>query len=138
MTRMTAFRYDTRISLHHTDAAGVLFYSRLFELAHDAYERFLESAGFPLSELLDGRERLLLIVHAEADYHSPLRVADPVTIVVRPAGIGRHSFTLSYEFYTTGEKVAARVQTVHVAVDAASGRKAELPGPLRAGLEKYV
>jgi hypothetical protein len=37
------YTYQTTIRLHHTDAAGVVFFSNLFVIAHDAYESFLES-----------------------------------------------------------------------------------------------
>ena len=33
------------VRLHHTDAAGVIFCSRLLELAHEAYEALLDEAG---------------------------------------------------------------------------------------------
>ncbi len=41
------FTYKTKISLHDTDAAGIIFFANQFKIVHDAYEDLLESFGFP-------------------------------------------------------------------------------------------
>ena len=65
------YHYQTTIRLHQTDAAGVVFFSNLFVIAHDAYESFLES-HLPLNAILSDGVYIIPIVHAEADYLLPL------------------------------------------------------------------
>jgi 4-hydroxybenzoyl-CoA thioesterase len=67
------------IRLPHTDAAGVIFYPRIFEIEEELFERWLELGGFSVRAMIDGRLAPTPIVHCEADYRMPLRVGDRVT-----------------------------------------------------------
>jgi len=71
------FGYNCVIRLHHTDAAGVVFFASLFTLAHECYEAFLDNVS-PLGKLLTDGDVLIPIVHAEADFKLPLRVSGAV------------------------------------------------------------
>ena len=53
------FEYRFSIRLHDTDAAGVLFFAHLLRHAHDAYEAFMEQAGFGLVGLIAGMPVIL-------------------------------------------------------------------------------
>ena len=44
--------YQTKIKLHDTDAAGILFFANQFKMVHDAYEGLLEMIGFGFAELI--------------------------------------------------------------------------------------
>ena len=107
------FRYSTCLKLRDTDAAGVAFFASYYAMAHDAYEAFLSENGRPLNSWLD--QVHLPIVHSEADYQAPLRLADPFDIELTCLKIGERSFTMAYLFCSEGE-VLASVKTVHVAV----------------------
>ena len=50
---MNIFYYQTKIKLHETDAAGVIFFNNLFKIAHDAYEALLEKINFSIKEILE-------------------------------------------------------------------------------------
>ena len=82
------FIHQTTIRLHHTDAAGLLFFADQFKLAHDAYESFMESIGYPFAPLLRTSQYLLPIVHAEADYGAALSTGDKITIQVTAERVG--------------------------------------------------
>ena len=70
------FIYQTKIKLHETDAAGLLFFSNQFKIIHDAYEGLLENLGFGFAQLIREKEFFLPIVHTESDYKLPLFVGD--------------------------------------------------------------
>ena len=70
------YTYQTKIKLHETDAAGLLFFSNQFKLVHDAYEELLETIGLGFAELIRNKDYFLPIVHAEADFKLPLFVDD--------------------------------------------------------------
>lgn len=118
------------IHLHDTDAAGRLYFAHQFRLAHEAYESFMTTLGFPLSDILKAGRFGLPIVRAEADYKASLRVGDEISIEVKPMRIGQTSFTLLSRFVRQGHTVG-RVSTVHVSVDARRGTKRPLPARLR-------
>lgn len=129
------FEYRFSIRLHDTDAAGVLFFAHLLRYAHDAYEAFMEQAGFSLAELIDGAGPHLPLVHAEADFPAPLRHGERVRVRLRLARLGGSSFTLEYEFLGSEGGIRARARTVHVAIAPGGGGPVPLPAALRRRLE---
>src|SRR5438105_9843348 len=77
-----AFAETRQIRFQDVDAAGIIFYSRLFELCHDLWARFLAASGCPLPQLLADRSLVLPIRHAEADYFRPLRFGDDIEVAL--------------------------------------------------------
>ncbi len=128
------FVHHTAIRLHNTDAAGLLFFADQFQLAHDAYESFMESIGYPFAEQLRTAPYLLPIVHAEADFVKPLLTGDRITIQVVAERIGDTSFTLGYTLLRNQSEMVGTVKTVHVLIDKRDGRKRSLLPEFRAKL----
>ncbi len=131
------FSVVSTVKLHHTDAAGVLFFVNYFKIAHDAYEEFLEAIGLDIVHLIDRSPFLLLIAHAEADYKKPQRVGDKITVEIKVEHIGNSSFTLVYRIIDASGEEATSVKTVHAALDKKSGKVIRLPEDLKANLKKY-
>lgn len=127
--------YQTKIKLHETDAAGILFFTNQLKLVHDAYEALFEHIGFGLAEIIREKDYFIPIVHSEADYKSPLAVGDLVEIQTEVANVGKTSFTLSYKLLNTMQEIVGTAQTVHVAVDKATRKKLPLPPDLQAKLK---
>lgn len=125
------YRHPYTPRLGDTDAAGVIYFARLLERAHEAYEDFLAGAGLPLQDWLEQGPHLPL-VHAEADYHAPLRLGRRLGIELRLADLGRSSFSLEYRFLDADDNLLASARTVHVAM--AEGRAVALPPRLRQAL----
>ena len=67
------FVHPVTVRLHHTDAAGVIFCSRLLELAHEAYEALLDEAGLSVGRILADGALRLPVVALEAEFNA----ADP-------------------------------------------------------------
>lgn len=146
---MSTLIYTTQIRLHHTDAAGLLFFGNQFHLMHDAYEHVLESLKFSFRDMLKRRRYFLPIVHAEADYKKPLAVGDQIEIHVQVAHIGRTSFSFTYEIYRivphankksrkANEKICVGTgKTVHVTINKSTHQKMTLPKECRNALEHF-
>jgi len=126
--------FETVIRLQHTDAAGVIFYARLFDLAHLAFEDLLDGLGHPLPQDLPNATLILPIVRAQADYRGALRLGDALRIDVDVAEVRSRSFSLAYRFTKADGSTAATCATVHAAVDRASGTSAQLPEDLATAL----
>ena len=124
------FVYPITVRLHHTDAAGVIFYSRLLELAHEAYEALLEQAGLGLGRVLAQGEVRLPVVAVEAAFTGPIRVGDRLQVELTLTRRGDHSYQVAYRFRNSAGKEMARATTRHVALDGTHGRPTALPEAL--------
>jgi len=127
--------HQTIVRLHNTDAAGLLFFAEQFRLAHDAYESFMESIGYPFAPLIRNSDYLLPIVHAEADFLKPLSTGDRLEIQVKAETIGESSFTLGYLIRRDRNEPVGTVRTVHVLVSRQTGNSLSLLPELRQKLE---
>jgi len=127
--------YQTKIKLHETDAAGLLFFSNQFKLVHDAYEALLETIGFGFAELIKNKNYFLPIVHAEADYKKPMFVDDVIEIQVKVSKVGTTSFSFKYDLINTQKEIVGTATTVHVTMDKASQTKIPLPDDMRSKIE---
>ncbi len=131
------FRYESRILLPHTFAAGILFYSRMFELAFAAFSAFLDHIGIGVHYIIHESPFLVPFVHADVDFLQPLRLGDEAIFELQVERLGTTSFTMNYTV-TSGGRPAARLRTVHVTVAKSDGRPMPLPEALRRGLQPYV
>lgn len=128
------FVHEIRITLRDTDAAGIVFFARYFDLAHVAYEAFLEAHGMPLGEMIGAMPYLLPIVQANTEYRQPLRMDEHVRVEVTAEEVRTRSFTLRYRLVKRDGTVAATVRTTHAAIERATWKSTPLPERLRAAL----
>ena len=129
------FTYNTKIRLHDTDAAGIIFFANQFKIIHDAYEEFLERFDQSLQSIIQKANYFQPIVHAESDYKVPLFAGDKIAITVNVGHIGKTSFSLEYTL-KRGKTLVGKAQTVHVTIDQKTRKKIPLPLPLRNILNK--
>lgn len=129
------YKYRTDIRLHHTDAAGVVFFANFFVLAHDCYESFLQES-IPIGSVLEENKFTVPIVHTDADYLATLRVSQTITIEMTLNKLGKRSFELGYVFKDQDGEVVANITTVHVFLSKDAPQPAEMPQSLRKVLEQ--
>ncbi len=130
------FTYTTKIRLHDTDAAGVIFFANQFKIIHDAYEDLLETFGWGFRTMLKGKNYFLPIVHAESDFKTPVFVGDKIVITVKVGLIGKTSFSLEYTLKRS-KALVGTAKTVHVTINQKTHKKIPLPSNLRRALSKY-
>jgi YbgC/YbaW family acyl-CoA thioester hydrolase len=125
--------YATTISLGDTDAAGVLFYARLFDLAQRAFEHHCAARGFPIARFWsDGV--LAPVVHVEADYRAPLRLGDDVVVETSLEGMGGSSFRIAHVVRRGDGTLAAEALVVHACINR-DGKSVPVSSALRLALE---
>ncbi len=105
------------VRLREVDHAGIAFFGRIFEMAHDAWEEVLFAAGHPMATVAGGTEWKLPLVRAEASFHAPLRLGDAVEVMVSLSAVGRTSLDLAFQL-RQGERLLAETRHVHVCVHA--------------------
>ncbi|HEX42036.1 MAG TPA: acyl-CoA thioesterase [Phycisphaerales bacterium] len=128
------FNYETVIRLHHTDAAGIVFYGRFFTLAQDCLEAFLQQ-HMPLASIIHSGDFSIPAVHARADYRRPLRLSDRLTIQMTLGKLGTNSFELEYQLKNAARQVCADVVVTHVTTNKHTGAACSIPETLRQVLE---
>lgn len=132
------FELAYSVKMFDTDASGYLFFTSQMRMAHEAYERFMESANLGISHILRASDFLLPIVHAETDYAGPSSVGDSLAIQVTAERVGKTSFTLFYRFLNEDKELVGTARTVHVAIDRDAHAKRELPDELRQAVTRLL
>lgn len=92
------FSYTTPVRFSDVDHAGIVYYPRFFHFFHLAFEELWRARMGPHAyrDLLD-RERVgFPAVHADCDFHAPLRFGDSAKIDVAIARMGDKSITFRY------------------------------------------
>lgn len=129
------FTYQFQVRLQDTDATGVLYFPRQFQMAMEAFEEFLKHRGYSLRQLLESNY-LMPVVHAEGDYLAPVMVGDVLEVRLRVGRMGQSSLTLDYQIHdeSRGSDVG-KVQIVHVVVDKQTRESVPIPDFLRGLLQ---
>ena len=131
------FVYKRKIRFQDTDAAGVIFFPNQFCLYQEAFEAFLELAGYDLAAVTKANKYHLPVVHAEADYSAPLCLGDPIEIHLKVAHIGNSSLTFQADILKRGKIHTGGVKVVHVCISGRTRKKTPLPKTLRQKLEQF-
>lgn len=130
------FTVNRRINFFDCDPAGIIFFSRVFEFCHSAYEKLIES--FKLDEdYWDNAIYVVPIVHTECDYYKPLKYGDEISIELIVSQLKTSSFELTYKLKLNDE-VCASVKTVHVFVSREDWNKMEIPTDIMIGLQRNL
>jgi YbgC/YbaW family acyl-CoA thioester hydrolase len=126
------------VRFQDVDAAGVLFFGRIYDYCHHAYEEFWDAAGVDRAHFFAGAEYLVPIAHSQADYRRPIRHGDRIDVRIDVTRVGRASFTLRY--HVTGPDGDLRVEasTVHAFVGRETMKPIPIPDPLRAILLRHL
>lgn len=107
------FIYRRIIRMRDTDATGALYFANLLQIALEAFEEFLYNSAFSLQEMIEDKSLLFPIVHAEADFLSPIFIGDPMEVHLTLKETGTTSFTLASDFFKKGKRVGTAL-IVHV------------------------
>lgn len=123
------FAHRMHVPFQHVDAAGIVFYARVFEYFHDAYVAFAAEAGEPLHLAIAEQRWAAPLVHAEADYLAPLRFGDQVDVQLVAARLDGSKLTVGYRIEGAGQ-VRAVGSTLHIFVEPSTFRRTAPPEAL--------
>ncbi len=131
------FQYKRRINFYDCDPAGILFYGRIFQLCHEAYEAMIES--FNLKDNYWVNENFIVpIIHSEAKYRKPLLAGETVELEITVTNLKDSSFELTYICKNNKGEVTNNVRTVHVFVNKSDWKKTKIVEDVRLGLKGYL
>jgi 4-hydroxybenzoyl-CoA thioesterase len=129
-------RYERPVRFEDVDAAGIVFFARIFSYCHEAMEALFAPLDGGYVRLITERKIGLPAVRVEADFRAPLRYGDAVAIDVTVPHVGTTSCTLAYDLSRArdGAEVAT-VKHVCVVSDLTRLVKVAIPDDVRAILD---
>ena len=121
--------YYRTIHFSDTDAAGVVYFSTLLSICHEAYENSLQVAGIELKSFFTGSDIAIPIVHAEIDFYQALFCGDRIQVNMIFTQLNQTEFEINYQvFYENSlDKMVAQATTKHVSINPKIRKRSDLP-----------
>jgi len=135
-----SFEHGMQVRFQDVDAAGVLFFGRVYDYSHVAYEEFWASMGVERAWIFSKADFLIPIAHSEADYRKPVLHGERISVRLDVTRVGRASFSLGYRITGPGgaADVRAEVKTVHAFVAKETMKPIPIPADLRVFLLRHL
>ncbi len=131
------FEIKKKIDFFDCDPAGILFYGRVYELCHSAYEGLISS--FKLKEdYWNNSEYVVPIINSEAHYHKPMKYGETISVGIKVTKLKNSSFELEYECKNESREECTVVRTVHVFVNKLTWKKQPMKPEIHSGLSKHL
>lgn len=128
-----------RVRFHDVDHAGIIFFAKIYEYCHVAYEEFIEEVvGLPPREFFEARQLGAPLVATSSQHHHPLLHGDRMVIVCAVQAMGRSSLTMVYRVENGSGVLCAEVMCKHAFVSREPFQSIPIPDAIRARLAPYV
>ena len=121
------------------DSAGVIHFHNLLRWAHESWEESLDKYGIPHQDIFpdaNSHENQIIfpIVNCEANFLSPIKIGDLLSIKLFPKKINNHLFQVN-TFFLKDEINVAEGKIIHCSLDVDSKLKVKLPDQLERWIE---
>ena len=121
------------------DSAGVIHFHNLLRWAHESWEESIDIYGIPNQDIFPtyhSHENKILfpIVNCEANFLSPIKIGDLLTIKLLPKKINNHLFQVT-TLFLKDEINVAEGKIIHCSLDVDSKLKVKLPDQLERWIE---
>ena len=133
------FQTTRQINFEHCDPAGLIFYPRYFQLAHQALEAwFRDGLGISHASLVVNERIGIPTVHLEAGFHAASRLEEVLLFTLRVQKIGNSSVTLNIEAHCQSELRCRITQViVFTRLDTEPISSMPIPEAIRSQLERF-
>jgi acyl-CoA thioesterase FadM len=101
-----AFEHQVTCRFFQVDRAGIMFFGRVFELCHIAFEEMLGDIFGPVAQTFESNDFGMPIVHCHADFKRPINMQDRLMVAVEVARYTERSVT--FEYTLTGDDGVVR------------------------------
>lgn len=129
-------KFKRKIDFYDCDPAGILFFARIYNLCHSAYEELVSSFGLK-EDYWNNESYIVPIINSEAFYHKPYKYNDIAVIEVAVSQLKSSSFELSYLCKNQDGEKCVKVRTAHVFVDKKTWKKMEMPAKIKNSLDAH-
>jgi 4-hydroxybenzoyl-CoA thioesterase len=134
---MPAFIQDVTIRFAHTDAAGIAFYPKYFELINNMIEDWFEALGFDFRHLHIDEKRAVPTVHIEADFLAASQMHDVLKFSLSVDRIGSSSVHLRIGADCASES-RFRMRFVVAHMDMKTGASLPWPNEMRTAMMQWL
>jgi acyl-CoA thioester hydrolase len=131
---MITHDFPVRIYYDDTDAGGVVYYANYMKFAERARTEFLRSLGFENTQIRDSHGIIIVVKSLEADYLSPARLDDLLTIQTRLLSVKNTSFVMEQKALKNGMDIF-KMTIVLVCVNE-GGRPTKIPDAVKLVFDK--
>src|SRR5215211_4566554 len=116
-----AYEHRRVVRFDDVDFARLVYFPRLFEYCHDAFEDFFrDEVGVPYARMLQERGVGFPVVSTTASFQAPLRFGDPVRTVLETLKVGARSITNRYRLFhdeRPAQCAEVRIVTASISMD---------------------
>ena len=120
------FEAERIVEFGMCDSAGILFFPRIFELAHSAYEEFILRSDLE-NNYFENEEIAIPLINATSDFQKPITLHEVLKINITVSNIGNSSFQLTTTFLDESNSLKSTVITTHIFVDKKEFKKIDIP-----------
>ncbi len=120
------FTYKRAIRFSDTDAAGVVYFSNLLSICHEAYEASLIAANINLKSFFSNPLAAIPIVHADIDFFRPLFCGDEINITLHSQQLNSDEFKIVYQAFDITKQLMAKAMTRHICINSRLRTKQKL------------
>jgi len=131
------FKTKMKIRFHDCDPAGVLFFGRVYELCHSAYEEMIASFDLKV-DYWHNDEYIVPVIKSEAHYHQPMKYGEEISIEIIVKTLKSSSFELEYLLSNKDGNECVLVNTVHVFVDKNTWKKKKMSDGISGEFKKHL
>jgi 1,4-dihydroxy-2-naphthoyl-CoA hydrolase len=122
------FTYNRTVRFQDTDAAGVVYFTNVLAMCHEAYEASLAASGINLQSFFNNSEAAIPIIHASVDFFRPMFCGDKLLIHLTPQQQNENQFEITYQIVAaSSEQQLAKAITRHVCIDPVTRTRNQLP-----------
>ena len=130
------FIYERRVRIQDTDAAGLIYFANQLQIGLEAFEEFLYDQGFSIKDTLENQKYLFPVVHAEADFFSPIHLGDLLQLKLTFPTIGTRSFAHASEVFVQQKKVGF-VKIIHAMYSPSKKKSIPIPDDFKCKILKF-
>ena len=128
-----------KVRFGECDSAGVIHFHNLLRWAHESWEESIDIYGIPHKDIFPDKNShenqiILPIVNCEANFLSPIKIGDLLTVKILPKKINNHLFQVNTIF--SKDKInVAEGKIIHCSLNIDSKLKVKLPDQLERWIE---
>jgi acyl-CoA thioester hydrolase len=128
---------EVKVRYAETDAQRVVYHGSYVVWFEVGRTEYCEAAGYPYPRM-EAEGVQIVVVDLSARFRRPARYGDVVRVTTRLASIRSRGCTFAYRVLLPDGRIAVEGETVHVFVDAATGRPIAAPEPIRSALAAWA
>lgn len=129
--------YDGQVKFNEVDSFGVVHNIQYLYYLEWARIKYLEKVGYPISADTFSKDNLLMVVHQDIDYYSPMRFFENFRVYTRTKKIGNSSISIENIVITENKEIAVKANVVMVYVDSNTKKSATLPKEIVDKINKF-